>query len=675
MTQDPDAAADVAELRRQVEYHNYRYYIQDDPEISDAEYDRLFGRLLELERAHPELASPDSPTQRVGAEPQERFRKVEHHAPMLSLANAFSAEELRAFDRRICRLLAVEQIEYVTELKIDGVAVALTYQAGSLVRGATRGNGWIGEEVTANLKTVKSIPLRLNLAKKVALPEVEIRGEVYLSVSAFERLNEDRAARGEALFANPRNAAAGAIRQLDPRITAVRPLSFFAYALPLDHSAVLGIGTQSELLRTLRDWSLPVNPTHAAHPNMEAVVRFCEEWEKKRNSLNYEIDGVVIKVNRFDYQDRLGVVSRDPRWAIAFKFPGQLNTTRLVEIRINVGRTGVLNPYALLEAVQIGGVTVRQATLHNQDDIQRKDIREGDWVIVKRAGDVIPQIVGPVVEKRTGAEKVFHYPKKCPACRAPVERQPDEAMAYCRNPQCPAQRFEALRHFVSQGGMDIRGLGPSTIDKMLELGLIGDAADIYELDAKRLEQLPGFKEKSIANLVRSIEQSKQRPFQNLLFALGVRHVGEGVAALLVEAFDDIDILLDATPEEILEVQGIGPEIAQSVVDFGRLKANRKLIGRLRRAGLQLKASRQKARGPLAGKTFVLTGSLPTWSRGQAEKMIQAAGGKVASSVSSKVDYVVVGAEPGSKLDKAQKLGVAQLDENGLKKLLGAVPRA
>ena len=656
-------AARVADLRQKLEYHNYLYYVKDSPEISDAEYDRMFRELLELEKAHPELASPDSPTQRVGGEPLERFNKVEHHAPMLSLANAFSEDELRAFNRRVSKSLDREDVAYITELKIDGVAMALTYQNGRFVRGATRGNGVIGEDVTANLKTIKQIPLRLRSGGE-RIHELEVRGEVYLPLSAFNSLNEERADQGLALFANPRNAAAGAIRQLDPGVTASRPLAFFGYAIGYIDGAALK--SQKETLETLQEWGFPVNTNYRWHESIEGVLKFCESWAPRRESLDYEIDGVVVKVDDLEDQRVLGTVSRDPRWAVAYKFPGQLATTKLKEIGVNVGRTGSMNPYAVLEPVRLGGVTIKLATLHNEDDIRRKDIRVGDMVVVKRAGDVIPQVVGPVLEQRTGKEKVFRYPDKCPSCGRPVVHVDGEAMAYCLNRDCPAQIFEGLNHFVSRGAMDIRGLGPSTIWKLLELGYIRNAADLYSLTDEQLAQLPGFKDKSVKNLQSAIEESKKRPFENVLFALGIRHVGEGVAALLTETFHDIDGLMNAVEQDIAGVTGIGPRIAKSIHDYFREPHNRKLVERLRSAGLKMHREKKARKGgPLVGKSFIITGKLESMPRSAAEKWIEERGGTVLPSVSKKLDYLVFGDDPGSKLARARKLGVAEITEKKL----------
>lgn len=660
-------AARVAELREKLEYHNYLYYTKDAPEISDAEYDRMFRELLTLEEAHPELASPDSPTQRVGAEPIERFKKVEHRAPMLSLANAFNQDEVRAFNRRVTNLLDHHEVAYVTELKIDGVAIALTYENGRFVRGATRGNGLVGEEVTTSLRTIKQIPLRLKGADRI--PLMEVRGEVYLPVSAFNAMNEERADQGLALFANPRNAAAGAIRQLDPKITASRPLRFFSYAIGYIENGQLQ--TQKEGLEQLQEWGFPVNTNYRWHESIDGVIEYCDQWEKKRDSLDYEIDGVVVKVDSLEDQRVLGAVSRDPRWAIAYKFPGQVASTRLTRIGINVGRTGSMNPYAVLEPVRIGGVTVKLATLHNQDDVRRKDIREGDMVVVKRAGDVIPQVIGPVLEQRTGNERKFKYPKKCPSCGGPVEHQEGEAMAYCVNRDCPAQLFEWLAHFVGGAGMDIRGLGASTVHKMLELELISDAADIYFLSEADLARLPNFKEKSIKNLKSAIEESKGRPFETVLIALGIRHVGEGVANLLTENFAGIDDLMNANEEEIANIQGIGPQIAKSAHEWFQDKRNRRLVERLRKAGLKMHREKKVVKeGPLSGKSFIITGKLDTMPRSHAEKWIQEQGGTVLSSVSKKLDYLVVGADPGSKLAKARKVGAREITEKQLFAMVG-----
>ena len=662
-------ATRAAQLRKEIEYHNYQYHVLDSPAISDEKYDRMFRELLELEREHPELASPDSPTQRVGAEPQEKFRRLEHLSPMLSLANAFNEEELRAFFKRISNLLKTTKIDFVTELKIDGVAVTLTYEQGRFLQGATRGNGLVGEDISANLKTIRSIPLRLRSG--ASYPEiVEIRGEAYLPLSAFNRINEERASQGEPLFANPRNATAGALRQLDPRITASRPLAFFGYGI--GHAEGGQFQTQKKVLETLTQWGFAVNPHYRHQPSIEGVAEFCRDWEEKRNSLDYQIDGVVVKVNRLKDQDRLGFVSREPRWAVAYKFPGQLATTRLLKIGINVGRTGALNPYAILEPVELGGVTIHTATLHNEDDIRRKDIRQGDLVIVKRAGDVIPQIVGPVREKRRKPKRRFTYPGLCPICHAPVERKQGEAMAYCTNRRCPAQGLESLKHFVSRNAMDIRGLGEQTLEKLLDLKLIEDPDDLYFLTSRDLKDLPNFKEKSVSNLLNSIKLSKGQTFDQVLFALGIRHAGETISKLLVRAFPNIDLLAAATKEEISAVPGIGPKIACTTHEYFTLKENRALIRKLKRAGLQFQMARGKRiqKGPLEGKSFVITGTLPNLSRKEATQLIETHGGKVIFSVSSKTDYLLAGNHPGLKYEKARQLGVSTLSQEDLMEMMG-----
>jgi DNA ligase (NAD+) len=663
------AAHRIEALRREIDHHNYRYYVLDEPEISDLEYDRLFRELKDLEERFPECQDPNSPTQRVGAEPVEGFGKVRHLAPMLSLGNAFDAEELRSFHRRISSLIGDAAVEYVTEFKIDGLAVALTYDQGRLTRGATRGNGQVGEDVTSNLRTIRAIPLRMQTDDPPRL--IEVRGEAFLPISAFERLNEERTAGGENPFANPRNAAAGTVRQLDPRITASRAMSFFAYAIGYLESGPT-ISSQYEALNQLQKWGFPATRNFELHEDIESVVSFCRRWQDGRASLDYEIDGIVVKVNRFDQQQELGAVSREPRWAIAHKFPSQTATTRLLQIGINIGRTGTLNPYAILEPVDVGGVTIRNATLHNEDDIRRKDIREGDIVIVKRAGEVIPQVVGPVVERRTGREFPFSYPGHCPECGAPVVREEGGAMAYCSNRQCPAQRLESLKHFVSRGAMDIRGLGPQTLEKLVEMGLVGNAADLFALSRDQILSLPGFKDTSADNLLRSLEESRGRPFDRVLFALGIRHVGESVAKLLSGHFQSLDRLRAASEDEIAEVPGIGPEIAGSVVGFFKVEENRVLVERLREAGLRFEMEQPAERGPMSlkGLSFVVTGTLPTLSRQAAKQFIEDHGGIVRSGVSANTDYVVAGENPGSKLDRARELGVAILTENELRRLSG-----
>ncbi len=656
----------VRRIRDEIEHHNYSYYVLDQPEVSDAEYDRLFRELQRIELDFPDLASPDSPTQRVGAEPLDKFRKVTHQRPMLSLANAFDRAELRAFQKRIANLLVSDRIEYVCELKIDGVAVALTYEDGRLVRGATRGNGTIGEEITLNLRTIQPIPLRLRGGTQIP-SQMEVRGEAYFPLSAFRQMNEERAAAGEALFANPRNSAAGALRQLDPKVTARRPLSFFSYSIGFLEG--MAFETQWKALQLLSGWGHRVNRTARRFSSIDEVIQFCEEWENRRHELDYEIDGVVVKVDRIDYQQRLGTVSRDPRWAIAFKFAAEVAETRLIDIRINVGRTGALNPYAVLEPVELSGVTIRTATLHNEEDIHRKDIRIGDVVVVKRAGDVIPQVVGPVEQRRTGIEVEFHLPGECPSCGTKVVKREGDAMAYCPNTSCPAQRLEALKHFVSRGAMDISGLGPRTLEKLVELNLVRDPADLFELSEAQLTRLPGFKEKSTQNLLEGIRSSRQRPFDRVLFALGIRHVGGSVAQLIVNAFPDVESLMAADEEAVAGVSGVGPEIAKSIVAYSSTPENRRLVAKLKEH-LPFKGEASVEAGEaLQSKTFVLTGTLPSLSRLEARRMIEAQGGKVTSSVSAKTDFVLAGEKPGSKLDKAKVLEIAVISESELVEML------
>ncbi|MGA9017578.1 MAG: NAD-dependent DNA ligase LigA [Candidatus Cybelea sp.] len=662
----PAARAD--ELRAQIEEANYRYYALDDPQITDAEFDALLRELVEIEREHPELETPDSPTQRVGAPALQRFAPYEHARPMLSLANAVSVDELRAFDER-ARKLAGAGVEYVCELKIDGLAIALDYRDGSLTRGGTRGDGRAGEDVTANLRAVKTIPLRLRAVGST--PKfVEARGEVYLRKSDFERLNSEREREGLAAFANPRNAASGGVRQLDPALTAKRRLSFFAYQLAVDEGDRAAPKTQWDALARLRTLGFPVNPHVHRAATLDEVVEYCTNSEKKRDSFDYEIDGVVIKVNDFAQQERLGVVARDPRWAIAFKFKPREARTKLIDIAITVGRTGTLNPSAVLNPVQIGGVTVKSATLHNVDYIKNNDIRIGDTVLVTRAGDVIPRVVGPILSERTGRERKFKMPQRCPVCGSDVDRPPDEAMSRCTNAACPAQAYERLRHFASRGAMDIEGIGDVMAQQLTELNLVRDIADTYKLNEAALADVPRMGKKSIENLLRNVEASKQRGPARLLYGLGIRFVGTQTAQILVDDFGTIDAIAGADETELQRSEGIGPEVARSVALLFKQQPNREMIERLRQAGVVMSApKRVKTGGALSGKTFVLTGTLPNLTREAAAELIVAAGGKVTGSVSKKTDYVVAGSEPGSKLTKAEQLGINILDESGLQALL------
>jgi DNA ligase (NAD+) len=660
-----ELAARVEALRSQLEHANHAYYTLDAPEISDAEYDRLFRELQALESAHPELLTPDSPTQRVGAPPASVLAKYRHRRPMLSLANAFSAEELAAWEQRNARLVAeVASAGYTTEVKIDGAAVSLTYERGRLSVGATRGNGVIGEDITANLKTIPDVPLVLKGAGHPAL--LEIRGEVYMPHESFARVNRQREKEGEPPLANPRNAAAGGLRQLDPNLTRQRRLRMFAFQIETIEGK-LGARTHTDELELLEQWGFQVERHRERHTDLAAVERRAEELETVLPTLPFQADGVVVKVDRLALHPELGVVGeREPRWAIARKFAPEVAQTRLKAIHINVGRTGALNPWAELEPVELGGVVVSRATLHNEDLIAEKDIRIGDWVEVVRAGEVIPQLLGPLRDKRTGDERPFAMPDACPVCGTPVERPTDEAMRYCPNISCPGRVLESIVHFASRGAMDIRGLGYERVRQLLEEGLIHDVADLYALDAERLVQLERFAKQSATQLVQAIAASKERPLSLLLFGLGIRHVGYTVAQLLARRFGSMDALMKATEAEINDVPGIGSAIAEAVVHFFGEGRNRELIERLRQAGLQFTEPTAVAEGgPLAGKTYVLTGTLPTLSRGEATELIERAGGRVIGSVSKKTDAVVAGEDPGSKLDRAKQLGVEVIGEEEL----------
>jgi DNA ligase (NAD+) len=665
-----DAAARAAALRAQLDRANIAYYRHDAPEISDAEYDRLFRELLALEAEHPALAVPDSPTQRLGAEPASALVKCTHRRPMLSLANAFDEAELTAWEERNARLMPeVRAAGYVTEVKIDGTAVNLTYERGRLVLGATRGNGVIGEDVTANLRTIHDVPLALKGDGFPAL--AEIRGEVYLPYESFRRINAQREAAGEPLFANPRNAAAGALRQLDPSITRRRRLGFFAFAIESVEGTVPA-RTHWEELDLLEAWGFPVEPHRAGLPDLAAVHRRIRDYERLLPTLPFQADGVVVKVNLLALHEELGIVgSREPRWAVARKFAPEVGVTQLRDILINVGRTGALNPYAVLEPVEVSGVTVSAATLHNEEIIAQKGLMIGDWVEVVRAGEVIPQVVGALVERRTGAERPFAMPDRCPVCGTPVERPEGEAMRYCPNVSCPSRLLEGLVHFASRGAMDIRGLGYERARLLVERGLVHDVADLYEITAEQLLELDGFARQSADQLVRAIDDSRTRPLSLVLFGLGIRHVGQTVAQLLARRFGTMDALLDAPGDAIEAVPGVGPTIAQAVTAFFQEERNRTLVERLGRLGLTMTEPRATPRGgSLDGKTYVLTGTLPSLSRSEAAALIEAAGGRVSGSVSRKTDAVVAGADAGGKLDKARTLGVEIIDEAELLRRVG-----
>jgi len=661
-----EAKLRAEELRSQIRYHDYRYYVLDSPEISDAEYDELMRELRELEARFPELVTPDSPTQRVGGEPVEAFGIVEHRVPLLSLANAFSREELDAWFRRAVGLAGRDDLAMVVEPKIDGLAVALVYEDGRFTTGATRGDGYRGENITQNLRTIRSIPLTLD---GEVPPRFEVRGEVYLRKRDFELLNEERARNGEPLFANPRNAAAGSVRQKDPRVTAGRPLDVFIYQLGWAEG---GRPREShwETLEWMRELGFRVNPDIRRLAHLDAVWEACQDWLERRERLDFDIDGVVVKLDSLAVQDELGAVGREPRWAIAYKFPPTQATTRLLRIDVNVGRTGSLNPFAVLEPVRVGGATVQLATLHNEDDIHRKDIREGDWVIVQRAGDVIPQVVGPVLSRRTGEERVFQMPDRCPVCGTPTVRLPGEAMHYCPNQECPAQAYRLLTHFVSRDAMDIDGVGESLASQLMEAGLVRDPGDLYSLTKDDLLRLERMGDKSAEKVLASIEASKDRSLARVLFALGIRHVGQQVAELLASHFRSLDALASASVDEIDAIPTIGETIARSIYEYFRVPRNREVIEKLRRAGVRLaEESPRAAGGALSGLQFVVTGRLQRFSRSEVEDLIRRNGGAVGSSVSRNTDYVVAGEDPGSKLAKAQQLGRPVLDETAFLDLL------
>jgi len=666
----------LAELRAEINYHLYRYHTLDDPIISDAEYDQLLLELRQLEEAHPELITPDSPTQRVGAEPMEGFEKVIHPVPMTSLGNAFNDQDMRSWLARIKRFLSgdggKQTLDFVVEPKIDGLAVALTYENGVLVRGATRGNGVVGENVTANVRTIRSIPLRVPTQAKGLQPpaRVEVRGEIYFPVREFNRFNQEQLERGEKVYANPRNLAAGSLRQLDSRITAQRPLAFFAYATGYVEGVTLR--TQKEALDYLGELGFPINPDVLHTADYEEVLEFIHTWMTRRDDLPYDADGVVVKINDFGLQQQLGVVGNTPRWAIAYKFPAREATTKVLKIGGNIGRTGQITPYAVLEPVNIGGVTVSQATLHNYEDLAKKDIREGDTVVVKRAGDVIPQVVKPILELRPAETQPAQPPGHCPVCGEPTARLGDEVAVFCINSSCPAQLIRQIEYFVSRTAMDIPGFGIKIGEQFVREGLIKDLADIYFLNREQLLQLEGFGEKRVDNLLEGIEASKKRPFERFLTGLGIRYLGSTMAGIVAEALPSIDLISRASEKDLLEIEGVGPRIAESIAAWFSRPANQALIEKFRQAGVTLEKTKAPAgqgeAQTLAGLSFVITGSLPNLTRDEAKSLIERHGGKVAGSVSKKTDYLVLGENPGSKLDKAQALGVSILDEEGLKKL-------
>jgi DNA ligase (NAD+) len=651
-----EARARHAELVRTIEHHAHRYYVLDSPEIEDSEYDALFRELVDIEDQHPELQTPDSPTQRVGAAPVEAFAKAPHRTPMLSLANAFGVEEVEEFVRRVERVVGTVDA-YVCELKIDGLAVSLSYKDGQLVRGATRGNGLEGEDVTAQLRTVRTIPTRL-LAGVGGIPaEIEVRGEVFLPKSAFARLNEELDERGKPRYANPRNAAAGSVRQLDPRITARRGLRAFMYAIDPPGDA----GTQAGVLDALDRLGLPTNPHRRVVSNVEGIAAYVEEWRDRRHDLDYDTDGVVVKVASLALQEELGAVARSPRWAIAYKFPPEEVETVVLDIIVSVGRTGAATPVAVLEPALVAGSTVRRATLHNEDEVARKDIRIGDTVLLHKAGDVIPEVERPLLEKRPASAQPWRMPERCPSCDTELVREEGEVVRRCVNPLCPAQRRERLRHFASRAALDMEGLGEAIIDQLVDGGHVADAADVFRLDKATLLTLDGFADKSAENLLRAIDERRHVPLGRLINALGIRHVGEHTAFTLAAHFGTLEALAGASEEDLLAVEGIGPVVARGVAGWFASEPGHELLRRLAEVGVEPERT-EASSGPWTGQTWVLTGGLDSLTRPEAESRIRALGGTPGSSVSRKTHAVVAGASPGSKLEKAQRLGVRVLDE-------------
>jgi DNA ligase (NAD+) len=657
------AKHEIQKLREEIKYHEKKYYVDNDPQLSDYEFDKLVKKLMELERQFPELVTPDSPTQRVGEQPLTGFATVEHRSPMLSLDNCYSLEELREFEERIKKIIPGEKINYVAELKIDGLGISAIYRDGKYVQAVTRGDGFRGDDVTPNVKTIRSMPLSIKDSR-----EIEVRGEVYLPFPSFQKINQEKEKKGEPLFANPRNAAAGSLRQLDPKEVASRKLDVFLYYIFIEGKEQ---ATQWKNLQTLRELGFKINPNSRHCPTLEDVISFWEEWHEKRDSLEYDVDGIVIKVNSTEQHEALGWTAKFPRWSIAFKFPARQATTQIEDIIIQVGRTGALTPVAILKPVKLSGITISRSTLHNKDEIRRKDIRIGDYVLIERSGDVIPKVVSVMKERRTGKEKKFAFPSKCPVCHSAAFKPEAEAISRCTNPSCPAKLRESLLHFASRRAMNIEGLGDALVDLLMAVALVKNIPDIYSLKYEDLVKLERMGPKSSQNLLDEIEKSKHRDLDRLIYALGIRHVGERTAQALATHFKSLDRLAKATLEELTQVEDVGPTVAESIAFFFKQPENVKLINKLKEMGLIFSCKEpRRARGlPLSGQTFVLTGTLSSLTREEAKEIIEEMGGTVSSSVSSKTTYLVAGESPGSKLDKAQKFGIPTLNEKEFLKIV------
>jgi len=664
-----DVQKEILALRARIRHHDEKYYRENSPEISDREYARLMDRLRTLETRYPKYADPNSPTQRVSGAPRKEFATVEHMAPMLSMDNTYSQDELRDFDKRLKKNLSIETLDYLVELKFDGVSIDLIYEKGMFIRAATRGDGSKGDDVSANIKAIGCVPLRLKALRDAPMPKtIEVRGEVYMTKKGFAALNEQKKKEGEVLFANPRNAAAGSLKLLDPREVARRHLNIFIYGV--GYTRGFACQTQEEVLRALEGLGFNVNPHYRRCRGIDAVIAYCDEWDKKRSTLAYATDGMVIKANSLEYQKKLGATSKSPRWMVAYKFPAERATTLLEDIRVQVGRTGALTPVAVLKPVFLSGTTVSRASLHNEDEIQRNDIRIHDTVIIEKAGEIIPQVVDVVRAKRTGKEKVFAMPTRCPVCHGPVKKSGDEVALRCVNKFCPAQVKESFLHFASRQAMDIENVGEAFVSQIIEQKLVSDFADLYDLSVAQLSVLERMGEKSARNIVEGIAQSKTRPLSRLIYALGIRHVGVHVAKVLARHYGDIEALMQASRRDLESIKELGPVIAESVHEFFSSTHNKKVIAKLRSKGLVLKEDARAHEGPLSGKSFVFTGELKSFTRLQAQELVENFGGTNTSQVSKKTNFVVCGENPGSKYDDAKKYGVAIIGEDEFKKMVG-----